>query len=720
MSAARILLAADPGSSGCPRAVGACLVLVAMGAPSGCRRVDAPRDRGAPGASASVEERSSLASGSGSSQTSPPSAPTEIPPPDLDALPAASGLPPERRALQVVYGEERVVDAQAAVAAGQTLVDLSDDWAPTIFADATAPDGAPLPNRYRPVFVGLANDRTDGDGQALSATERNHLELYGIPPSLSVLQRRFLADGPRICDTTVDNARLLAVDAIETWGASTEKKELARARARATRLEAARAKAEVATLGELSVAQPRLAKEIRAAERFAAERLAFAEVEKRLVCEGLMESARHAAGSYDTPMRLAVLAFQQRNVVMAQGDLTRGTLEAMARPILENDLRALVRVLEERAVHAGGLLEDGSVDPPPGSTRKPPTYKNAAGERVPVPNLVRAATEALLERLGVSTPAQALAFFQRRRPEDFRWLRVAVRLPARPEYYGPRMDLSAEIDRGDVWYDFPFDVKGERVPQPRKRFPSFTLFVRWRGERVPLVRWRTTIGGWRSELAGDGEEYLRYKGSDVGPRVWRHIVAGPVWIPPPSTPLGGMVKRKWINGRNERVTNYDEVGPGYLSAYGLVAGIHVDMRKRESGATYFDNGIRTHGTFDYLSLRGRFSHGCHRLQNNLAVRLYSFVIERRAHRVLGQMALNSRRTFYQDGEVFDMRLPTRGFYYELDPPLPVETLEGEVQGVAKKAPPGYVRKPGVEYSTLTVPAAPGGVESKAGGGGAEP
>lgn len=618
-----------------------------------------------------------------------------------------------------MHGEERLIDAAAAVAAGQTLVDLSDGWAPPIFQDATASDGALLPNRYRPTFVGLANDRTDGDGEELPSGERNYLELYGIPPSLSVLHRRFLADGARTCDATVDAARLLAVDTIETWGSSTEKKELARARVRGARLEAARNKAEVATLSELAVAQPRLAKDIRAAERFAAERLAFAEVEKRLACEGLMDPARHVAGSYDTPMRLAVLAFQQRNVVMAQGDLTRGTLEAMARPILENDLRALLRVLEERVVHAGGFLEDGSVDPPLGSARKVPTYKNASGDRVPVPNLVRDALAALTARLGIATPADALAFFQRRRLEDFRWLRVAVRLPTRPEYYGPRMELAAEIDRGDIWYDFPFDSKGQRLPQPRKKYPSFTLFVKWRGERVPLVRWRTTIGGWRSELAADGEEYLRYKGSDVGPRVWRHVVAGPVWIPPPSTPLGGMVKRKWINGRNERVTNYDEVGPGYLSAYGLVAGIHVDMRKREAGATYFDNGIRTHGTFDYLSLRGRFSHGCHRLQNNLAVRLYSFVLARRSHRVLGQMALNARRTFYQDGEIFDMRLPTRGFYFELDPPLPVETLEGEIQGVAKKAPPGYVRKPGVEYSSAAVPAAAGGAESKAGGGGAE-
>ena len=62
--------------------------------------------------------------------------------PDADALPAATGLPPERRALQVVDGRDRIVDADVARARGLTLVDLSDGWAPRIFADGVAADGA--------------------------------------------------------------------------------------------------------------------------------------------------------------------------------------------------------------------------------------------------------------------------------------------------------------------------------------------------------------------------------------------------------------------------------------------------------------------------------------------------------------------------------------------------------------------------------------------------
>ena len=642
--------------------------------------------------------------------------------PDEDVLPEASSrLPAERRALQVVAGKDRWVDAGLARERGLVLVDLSDDFAPFIFQDAKAADGAALPNRYRAVFVGLANDRTDGDGDPLPPGKRNYLELYGVPPSLSVLRKRFLEDAARTCESTVDTAKLLAVDGIETWGRTTEKKELANHQYRGQRLEAAQKKVGAASLEELAGKDPRYAGEVKLHLRITAERLAFAEVEKRLVCEGLLDPAKHNEGSYDGAMRNAALDFQQKNAVFAQADLTRGTLEAMARPLLENDFQALRRVLAERVAHGGRIIEDGSAleampKPRRNRPRKIPTYKNAAGQDVPVPDLVGQATAALLARLGIGGAAAALAFFRRHPESDFRSLRAAVRFPPLPEYYGSHMDLVAEIDRGDVWYDFPYNDQGVRVGQGRDRFPAFNLYVNWRGEKVPLVSWRTTVGGWRSEIASDGQEYLRYKDSDVGHRVWRHIVAAPVWLPPTSSPLGAMVKTKYVEGAYPKVVNYDETGPGYLSAYGLVAGIHEQLRHSRAVLGYYDNGIRTHGSFDYLSLRGRFSHGCHRLYNNLAVRLFSFVLAHRRAKALGPMALGFRRTFYWEGEVYDMRLPTRGFYFQLDPPLPVDTLKGKIKGKLKQPISGYMQKPGVDYGETQPPAVLGGLESKAGGG----
>jgi len=632
-----------------------------------------------------------------------------------DALPALPDLPPERRAIQVVGSgengggenfEERQVDADAARARGLTVVDLSDAWAPSVL------DGA----GYRSVFTGLAADRGDGDGQPLAAGERNYLELYGIPPALSVLRRRFLIDARGACARAFDAEALLAVDQIRTWGASTEQKELAKHRAREARLQAAARAAGADSVQALAEAtDARVVRDAKEHVRFEAERLAFAEVEKRLACEGLMDARKHKAGVYDTEMRTAMLDFQQKQSVMDQADIKRATLEALARQPLDNDFAALERVLTERAMHAAGFIEDGSVGE---SISDPsyPTFLGADGARHRVPDLATASRDATLTALGIATPEDAVAFFARHPRDDFRWLKVAVRLPAPPEYYSRAMDLSVEIDRGDVWYDFPFDAAGVRQPQPRERFPQLTLFVKWRGERVPLVRWRTTVGGWRAEVASDRQEYFRYKGSDVGPRVWRHIVTAPVWIPPPSSPLGSMTKEKRVAGTYVRVTNYDETGPGYLSAYGMVAAIHEEMRKGPDGARYFDNGIRTHGSFDYASLRGRFSHGCHRLYNQLAMRIFSFVLDHRRSRLVGSVAAGYRRAFYSKGEVFEMRLPSRGTYRELTPPMPVEVLEGRIKGTLTKPITGYVPKPGVKYAAKRPPAASDTPEDKAGGG----
>jgi hypothetical protein len=671
--------------------------------------------------------------------------------PNPDALPPAGpDVPRDRLVLQVVGGRERLVDADLARKAGLVLVDLSDDWAPLIFADGKRPDGSALPNRYRAVFVGLANDRTDGDGQSIGPTERNYLELLGIPPSLSVLRARMLRDAPLAC-VDVDLTKLLAVQEIPTWGATTEQKEMARHEARGARLEAIRQElgaADLDALGARTESEPnkgtknepkiatksepksepkiatkiatKIARDVRAHLRFIAERAAFAEVEKRVSCEGLLlPSARHKAGRYDTAMRIAVYNFQRKHAVLAEGDLNRATLEAMGARPLDLDFAALRRALTERAVHAGEIVEDGSATNSTNAGQGPATFLGADGQRHPVPNLAAAATDAVLAALDLQTPEEALAFFMRHPSLDFGRLHVAVRFPERPEYYqaGQTLDLSAEIDRGDVWYDFPFDAKGNRVPQPREHYPTFTLYTKWRGERVPLVRWRTTVGSWRSELASDGQEYYSFKVSDVGRRVWRHIVAAPVWLPPISSPLGSMVKEKRVNGAFVKVTNYDETGPGYLSAYGLVAAIHEQVRRGPDGPVYSDNGIRTHGSFDYLSLRGRFSHGCHRLYNNLAVRLFSFVIGHRKARTIGPIELNFRRTFWSAGDLYDLRLPSRGFYFELDPPIPVETLEGRILGERQTPVMGYVRKPGVKYRTEKPPPLTDSPESKAGGEG---
>jgi hypothetical protein len=644
-----------------------------------------------------------------SSSGTPPSDNAAIGP----VLPSRPELPPEQRALMVVNGVERWVDANAAAAAGYTLVDLGDEWTPYIFQEMKDANGQPMPNRYRSVYLGLANDEGDGDGQPLPEGAHNYLELYGIPPTLSVVRARFLDSVARqpSC-STVDFEKLKAAQSIPPREKKQEAKFAAKVTATQEKLEQLRVQQQLETIDELAEKDPKLAKDVAMVQKYANQRVSFPEVEKRLTCEGILGGPgdKHVPGQFDEPMRVAVKRFQHKHMLYDAAALRVGTMNTLARQLLENDYDALVRVLTERAVSAANIFEDGTVD----TKKGPPTYVNKAGETVPVRNLVAEAQKAVVQQLELDTPEKALAFFQRHPASDFDVLRAAIKLPPPPEYYQPEMDLSVVIDRGDVIYDPLYDEKGKATNQTRHHFPYLTMRVKWHDKWVPLVHWRTTIGGWRSDQASNGYEYYRYKGSDVGPRVWRNIVAGPVWIAPNSTPIRQLVKYKRVHGTTQQVVNYDEVGPGYLSAYGLVAAYNVVPGK--DGKPDWDNGVRVHGSSDILSIRNpdAYSHGCHRLMNHLAVRLFSFVLRHRKVVIEGDKPLEFARQFLFKDTVFEMRLPSRGFWFRLEPTLPVSVLEGNIVGKAKKPITKYMPKPGVVYPPGPPPSPHDSLESRGG------
>ena len=100
----------------------------------------------------------------------------------------------------------------AAREAGLLDVDLGDGWAPFILQDGDDADAKP--NAYRETFIGLANDRLDADGDEAKPGDHNYLEVFGIPPSLSVLAARVEADAAPAREACVD-----AVDrpGLEQW-----------------------------------------------------------------------------------------------------------------------------------------------------------------------------------------------------------------------------------------------------------------------------------------------------------------------------------------------------------------------------------------------------------------------------------------------------------------------------------------------------------------------
>jgi hypothetical protein len=109
-----------------------------------------------------------------------------------------------------------------------------------------------------------------------------------------------------------------------------------------------------------------------------------------------------------------------------------------------------------------------------------------------------------------------------------------------------------------------------------------------------------------------------------------------------------------------------------------------------------------------------YSHGCHRLPNHLAIRLYSFILRHRPMRITGDQPSDFSRQFLRNDDVYEIRIPSGGYRYVLDPPLPVEVLEGEIKGEVKTPILTYVPKPGMRYPGPP-PAVPNSPEARAGG-----
>jgi hypothetical protein len=636
-------------------------------------------------------------------------------------------------------------------------VDLSDAWAPFIFSESDGPGTPSKPNPYRNTFIRLANDRASpaeilmespqGALTAMSAAgislvkgaartpagrraiadarravrvqrDRNYLEAYGIPPTLSVLLGRIETDRDQACYGQVDLEGLAAFYGTITYqshkqakrrtrealsDASWVEKLLARNRSLAdpTKGHGQPARPDDtlgsedrrnAILASIAKRDRRLVSRIERYRRGQIRLRAIRAVQARLACEGLLTPRMgYEEGVFDWATNHGLAAWERKNDISGWGFLGGETLEALQRPQMELHFDTFRRILMARLADAAAILEDGTA----GSRKRPATYQDGSGKQQVVPDLVGDYADALMAALGVRSIDDAATFLRQVGREGLAGLHVAFRAPPLPPYYSESMDLSAEINRGDVWYDFPFDENGKLIPHPRVRFPTLTVFAHWRDQTIPLVRWRTTIGYWRAETHPDGKVYLKYKNSDVGPRVWKEIVASPVWIPPDTTPAETLLKRKTLDRDKGpvMVVNTDVMGPGFQSAFGLVAAIH----HRVAGDKLYDNGIRTHGSVDYTSIARRYSHGCHRLVNSRAVRLFDFILHRRPFERVGNQAMWLRKSFTYGDKEYEYVIDTHGYYYELEEPVPVLVSPGRIKGQVRHPIQEYLPKPGVDY-----------------------
>lgn len=567
-----------------------------------------------------------------------PPRPAELPPwaaapaaivsevPELTVAPAPVAEPGQVLVFRAAEPVEVLERAQAE-AAGLWALDVGSDWVPLLFQ--SSPD---LPHQYEPVFIALANGRFGDDYEGRRAAQERYLEPHGIPPSLALLERRFQALSGRRCLTQ------LALPVLRKF------------------------KGAVWEEGT----PPEVPDEVVKA------------LQDRLACEGHLRGS--PSGVLDAETRRALEEFERRNRIYARASLQDETLAALRAEPLELERRALVRVLLERALLDYGIIEDGSAYG--AFPERGPSQVEAA------PDLVRQLEQRVVEAFGLDTVVGVRRFYVRlagRLSEPHYALAIdPLELPA---YYADDMELWVEIDRGDLYYEFPFDEQGKPLPFQIERGPTMTLFTQ-QGERVwPLVLYHTTIGGWRVRRQ-NGSVFWQYKESKTGTRAWQRIVSAPVWLPPPSTPSETLVAkfRRTSDGSEFHELNQNLIGPSFGSAYGLVAAYHQRILSRDDGTLRMgpDDGMRTHGSSDYTSIWRTVSSGCHRLHNHQAMRLLNFVLAHRPHRRIGHVRANYRMKVSTPGFEDRIDITQTGYEFSLTRPIEVKVSPGRIRGALKE------------------------------------
>jgi hypothetical protein len=120
-----------------------------------------------------------------------------------------------------------------------------------------------------------------------------------------------------------------------------------------------------------------------------------------------------------------------------------------------------------------------------------------------------------------------------------------------------------------------------------------------------------------------------------------------------------------------------------------VMAVHHDIE----GDSFADEGVRTHGSASFRSILTGESHGCHRLHNHLALRLGSFLLAHRPHVVRGDLPASYARSIRLPSGTETLRVRSRGYLFELVPPVPVEVLPGRIRGARRTADRAFRARP---------------------------
>jgi hypothetical protein len=621
--------------------------------------------------------------------------------------PASAGAP-----LMVVEGGRAVgqTTSESASHDGLTVVDLSDDWLPYVFSEEP---GKPQP--LRPYLIDLANGRIGKGSAYAKAREDRFFEAFGISPSLNYLRRRMADKKRHACHARVKDGVLDELSAKNVIPAEELEK--------VPNPDPATAKeTPMITTGKTISPRPLTALEHRA----------VVAMQAHLRCEDLLPGKANP-GRMDMRTVDNLKIYQRLQMIADSGNIDVATRTALLGDSREQDFRALLRGLRERVVDATGLLEDGSalgvqgqvqgrvIDteeflPLPAQPDKAPSSapastqvqastggaaaeasgKEAAGKIIAAPDLIAAATQAASQALGWTSPDAVIASTLVAPPAQKKGRKapprkgllplpaaVAIKLPPPPPYHGPKMDLRAEIDRGEVVLARPkLDKDGHKKWKPPVADrPTLTLYARVGDHEVALGRWPTTIGGWKTFEKSDGSMALKYKESVTGDALWPEILATPTWHPAAGMPT----RRLLVKHGDTWEPKTQIIGPGYRAAYGLVAIVHhqIEGYDEHGQPQLVDHRIRTHGTPGYRSVKRGESNGCHRLHNYVALRLAAFIVKHHENVRDGLVPEDYVKTLEYKGQKVALESETKGYRFKLTPPVKVTVLDGEVKGDAR-------------------------------------
>jgi hypothetical protein len=257
------------------------------------------------------------------------------------------------------------VDAATAREHGHVVIDLGEAWTPYLFTTRGTATETETPNAYRETYLALARGEFPRDHHGDRARDDKYLELYGIMPTISLLRSRMHHTNDLACARELDYEPLRQFEGFMVY----EARESARTFARQLRIlenqvAAMVRRQSVASRAELDETRleerdrRRLVEHDRMIGRASVVRAAQA----RLECEGYFAGkGEHVDGALDWTTHEALAEFERRHRVLGWGFIGQGTLAMLRRPPMEGEQEAVIRVLTERAMHAAGVIEDGSV-----------------------------------------------------------------------------------------------------------------------------------------------------------------------------------------------------------------------------------------------------------------------------------------------------------------------------------------------------------------------